>query len=264
MPVSLSHSHRPTTRTAQALLVFASLLALLSGCSTPGPNHAYVAATAADPILDLAKNQPSTDVSTHLFLPVEVCGIAYDPFTDHLFVRLPPGNFVRVIDRPARRVKYDFTASGVPATGGGGDIAIRSRDRDLFFAHPSQPVLIETTLYGDHVRDIRLQYLSTAPEGVAYDQKLDRFYILVSGRPATVKVYALDGHLIGALTLDHAVVPVSLAFDSVAREFYAPLDGEPAIGVFDAKGRLLRKLPIPAAPAYEHVDVGARSFLRLF
>jgi len=262
MPLPTTGATRETTRNHRGLLILPVILLALAGCATPGPNHTYVAATGAAPILDLATGVSMTEAPSHLRAADDIYGIAYDPFTDHLFLRIAPGNFIRVIDRPARAIKYDFKVEGLPE--GPGDLAIRSRDRHLFFVHPTKPVLVESTLFGKHVRDIPLEALQGPPAGVAYDQKLNRFLILTGGDLASVATYSLDGKRLGAVALDRNVLLTALAFDSVAREIYVPLHDESAIGVFDLKGHLLRALPIPAAHGRDHVDVGPRSFIRLF
>jgi hypothetical protein len=245
------------------LAALACVALAAAGCSTPGPNHTYVAATGDEPILDFTAGAPVTNVPSHLFLENKIYGIAYDPFTDHLFLRTVPGNFIRVIDRPARTIKYDFTAEGLPAKPGG-DLAIRSRDRHLFFVHPAEPVLVETTLRGKHIRDIKLESLYEPPSGVAYDQKLNRFFVLTGGDLSKITTYSLDGKRLGAVGLDRNVLLTSLAFDSVAREFYVPLHDESAIGVFNLKGNFLRAIPVPSTQKRDCVDVGPRSFIRLF
>ncbi|MFA6287545.1 MAG: hypothetical protein WC661_09185 [Opitutaceae bacterium] len=268
MPRLTDRTARVTTRNprSHAVLLAAALgcVALgAGGCSTPGPNHTYVAATGDEPILDLSDGAPIARIPSYLFSVNELYGIAYDPFTDHLFLRVAPGNFIRVIDRPARAIKYDFTAEGLPAKGGG-DLAIRSRDRHLFFVHPTEPVLVETTLRGKHIRDIKLESLYQSPSGVAYDQKLDRLFILTGGDLSKVTAYSLDGKRLGAVGLDRNVLLTSLAFDSVAREFYVPLQDESAIGVFNLKGNLVRAIPLRWGQNRDHVDVGPRSLIRLF
>ncbi len=256
-----------TTRNLRARTAILTALACAAlfeaGCSTPGPNHTYVAATGEAPILDVSDGAPAATVPSYLFSVNELYGIAYDPFTDHLFLRTVPGNFIRVIDRPARAIKYDFTAEGLPAKPGG-DLAIRSRDRHLFFIHPDAPVLVETTLRGKHIRDIKLESLYEPPAGVAYDQKLDRFLILTGGDRSKVTSYSLAGKRLGAVGLDRNVLLTSLAFDSVAREFYVPLHDESAIGVFNLKGNFLRAVPVPATQKRDCVDVGPRSLIRVF
>jgi hypothetical protein len=262
MPRLTASAARVTTRKHFLTAVAALGLLAFTGCSTPGPNHAYVVATADASILDFSKGKPTTEVPSYLSSAYNLYGLAYDPFTDHLFLRIVPGNFVRVIDRPARAIKYDFTAEGVPD--GAGDLAIRSSDRHLFFAHPTEPILVETSLVGKHVRDIRLQGFTGAPSGVAYDQKLNHFFILSGGDLDQVTTYSLDGKRLGAISLDRTVQLASLAFDSVTREFYVPLRDQSAIGIFNLKGLLVRSLPIPATESHPRVDVGERSLIRLF
>lgn len=240
----------------------AGLVLGLAGCSTPGPTHAYLASRAEDPIRDLLPGTPDSDVPTYLISVNELYGIAYDPFTDHLFLRVFPGDFITVIDRPARKVKRSFFVHGLPP--GPGDLAIRSRDRHLFFAHPALPALVETTLYGQTVRTITLENLQGPPAGVAYDQKNDRLFILQGGDRARVDTYDLSGKHVGGVPLDHTVRRLSLAYDSIAAEFYVPLLDSQAIGIFDVQGHLLRTLPEPGGVAHDFVDVGQRSLLRLF
>jgi hypothetical protein len=267
MPRLTGQTARVTTRNPRSRAAFLAALACLAltgaGCSTPGPNHTYVAASGDATILDFSAGAPIAKVPSYLFFLNDLYGIAYDPFTDHLFLRTVPGNFIRVIDRPARTIKYDFTVEGLPAKPGG-DLAIRSRDRHLFFVKPSEPVLVETTLRGKHVRDIKLESLYEPPSGVAYDQKLDRFLVLTGGDLSKITAYSLDGKRLGAVGLDRNVLLTALAFDSVAREFYVPLHDESAIGVFNLKGNFLRAIPVPATQNRDCVDVGPRSFIRVF
>jgi len=88
--------------------------------------------------------------------------------------------------------------------------------------------------------------------------------ILAGSPPPRITGYTLDGKRQGSVSLDRHVRFASLAFDSVAREFYVPLEDESAIGVFNLKGHLLRTLPVPATQNLSHVDVGERSLIRLF
>ena len=147
---------------------------------------------------------------------------------------------------------------------GRGDLAIRSSDRHLFFVHPTLPVILETTLYGHSVRTITLGNVQGPPAGVAYDQKNDRLLILEGGDLAHVSTFDLAGKRLGSVALDHNVRLVSLAYDSSAAEFYVPLLDQPAIGIFDTQGHLLRTLSEPDGNAHDFVDVGQRSLLRLF
>ena len=147
------------------------------GCATPGPNHLYLL-NPGQP--DTIQNHASTgietrDIPSHLESADVLLGLAYDSYTDHLFLRLAPGNAFRVVDRPDRSIKREFTATDIPANGGG-DLAIRSRDRHLFLSHPTQPALIEITLYGKFIRLITLEQFTGAPSGIAYDQTRDLLY----------------------------------------------------------------------------------------
>lgn len=238
------------------------LVLFVAGCSTPGPTHTYVASCAEDPIVDVLPGTPNADVPCHLTALNELYGIAYDPFTDHLFLRVFPGDFVQVIDRPARTIKRSFYVKDLPP--GRGDLAIRSSDRHLFFALPTLPAVLETTLYGHTVRTITLENLDGPPAGVAYDQKRNHFLVLESGPLPRVVTYALAGKLLGTVTLDHDVRRTALAYDSIAAELYAPLRDQPAVGIFNAQGHLLRTLAEPIGNAHDFIDVGQRSLLRLF
>ncbi len=247
------------------LLAFSAALAgvvLCGGCATPGPTHAYLASRADAPILDILPGAAHAEVATYLSSFNELYGIAYDPFTDHLFLRVFPGDFIRVIDRPAGKIKRSFYVTGLPA--GPGDLAIRSSDRHLFFAHPTEPAVIETTLYGRIIRTITLDYLSGAPAGVAYDQANDRLLILQGGDLAHVGTYDLSGKRLSGVALDRNVRLGSLAYDSKATELYVPLLEDNTIGIFSAQGTLLRTLPAQSADETRFIDVGQRSLLRLF
>ena len=235
----------------------------MSGCATPGPNHTYVASIAQNPVLDLRPDSPTVAVPTYLTASNTLYGIAYDPFTDHLFLRVYPGNFIRVIDRPARKIKRSFPVASLPA--GGGDLAIRSSDRHLFFSHPTLPAVVESTLYGQFVRTLTLEALKGPTAGVAYDQKQDRLFILPSREPAQISTYDLSGKPIASITLNRSVGQSSLAYDSVANEFYLRMREEPAIGVFNHQGHWVRSLPLPATDLLGcFIDVGTRSLVRMF
>jgi hypothetical protein len=235
---------------------------LCGGCSTPGPAHAYLATSSAAPIIDVRPGEPGVEVPTFLSSDNELYGVTYDPFTDHLFLRVYPGDFVRVIDRPARKIKRSFYVLDLPS--GPGDLAIRSSDRHLFFVHPSLPAILETTLYGKAVRTITLEALQAPPAGLAYDQKTNVLYVLQGGDLAHIGTYDLTGKRLSGVALDRNVRLTSLAYDSDAAEFYVPLLDEPAIGICDPAGHLLRTLPSPAGRTDDFIDVGPRSLIRMF
>lgn len=248
---------------APSLAATCAILAC-AGCSTPGPAHAYLASGDNETILDLplSVDAPAGEIPSFAYLAGEFQGVAYEPFTDHLFLRVRPGNIVRVLDRPARSIKRAFRVAGLPE--GPGDLAVRSRDRHIFFAHPSLPAVLETTLDGAAVRTLALDSLHGPPEGVAYDQRRDRLLILKGGDLAHVGFYDLSGRRLDGVSLDRDIRLGSLGYDSATAEFYVPLRESNTIGVFDAQGRFLRALPVPSGDIYDYVDVGPRSLIRMF
>lgn len=239
---------------------------LLSGCSTPGPSHAYLYSPAPGPStvrdVDPRDGAEIAQIPAYVEQGEKVIGMAYDPYTDHLFIRIFPGNFIRVVDRPAAQVKRVFQAPSLPL--GGHDLAIRSRDRHLFFTEPTSPALIETDLYGEFQKHIRLAGLETPVWGVAHDLVRDELLILPAETSDRVLRYTMAGEKLSELHLEEPVQGASLAYDPVDQLYYASLADATAIGVFDAKGRLLRQISRPVAEREVFIDVGPRSLLRLF
>lgn len=236
-----------------------------AGCATPGPNHLYtINESQRETITDHAAPGIETMNLPSFLEPADtLLGLAYDSYTDHLFLRLAPGNRFRVVDRPDRSIKREFEAPEVPGSGGG-DIAIRSRDRHLFLSHPSKPTLIEITLYGKFIREIPLETFAGASAGVAYDQKRDLLYVLRGGDLNHIVTYGLNGRRLKGTALDRDVLLGTLAYDSDAREFYAQLRESRQIGVFDDQGHLIRTIKTDRHNLPIFFDVGPRSFLRLF
>jgi DNA-binding beta-propeller fold protein YncE len=248
-----------TTRNLRRLFAssLAAALLALAGCATPGPFHLYTSDSAHPAaIVDSGGLEP-VDVPTFLAPGETLTGLAYDPFTDHLFLRLAPGNLIRVVDRPARAVKRIYPVGTLPNTGGG-DLAVRPRDGRIFFTDPAGPALILTDRFGNSLGRITLATLTSPPLGVAYDSLTNRLLVLTSAK--TLTTHRLDGTWISGVRLDRPVSPHSLAFDSETQELYAPLAPPVAIGVFNLSGRLLRTVPTPAT----FLDLGPRSLLRLF
>jgi hypothetical protein len=247
-----------TTRKLGARLALAAVLSAAfggGGCATPGPLHVYSIAHANAPEIRDEGPAPAPSVPSFLARGEAITGFAYDPFTDHFFLRLAPGNLVRVVDRPAGAIKREFTAQQTPADGGG-DLAVRPRDGRLFLVLAHEPALIELSRFGEFVRRITLD----APAaGVAFDAARDRLFTLDdSGRHLATR--DLEGRVLGKIELDRAVAPNALGYDAERHEIHAPLAGEAVIGVFGENGHLQRTLPIAA----EFIDVGPRSFLRMF
>ena len=247
---------RAGRETTRKLILAAAAALALAGCATPGPLHVYAVndARGARDIADFGEGQSAT-VPAFLARDDTLLGFAYDPFTDHFFLRLAPGNRIRVVDRPARAVKREFTIEGL---GGGGDIAVRPRDGHLFFLEAGSAHLVETTRLGKLVRRLTLPSIAEAG-GLALDPVRERLLVLhADGR--RVSLCDFSGHEQRAIMLDRPAGP-ALAIDAERGELHAPLRAAGnRIGVFDLQGRLLRELPLAAA----FVDVGPRSFLRVF
>lgn len=230
----------------------------LAGCATPGQLHVYFLPSATAPAVTDSASGRATEVPSFLAPGEEITGFAYDPFTDHFFLRLAPGNRIRVVDRPAQAVKREFDVERLPADGGG-DLAVKPRTGHLFLLHAHEPHVSELTRLGKWVRTLPLDGLTTPAAGIAFDAAHDHLLVLERGPRATVTTFDLDGRRLRAVTLERAVGP-SLAFDAQAREFYAPLAATPGeMGVFDEQGRLRRK-----AGKGVLIDVGPRSFVRVF
>lgn len=238
---------------------------LLAACSTPGPSHAFLFSPALGNTvrdLDPATGAELSAVPAFVKPDETVSGMVYDPFTDHLFLRIFPGRFVRVIDRPDRSIKREFSSLNLAI--GGHDFAIRSTDRHFFFSDASGPVLIETNINGDFVRRIALAGLSAPVHGVAYDLVNKELLILAEPLSDRVHRFAPDGTARGQIALATPVRGISLGYDPEARTLYASLADGSAIGAFDRQGRLLRRLPRPAPDQDVFIDLGPRSLLRLF
>ena len=245
------------------LLACAALFA--AGCSTPGPRHAYLYSPALGPTIrdvDPLSGDEKTGVPAYVDHGEHVLGMAYDPYTDHFFIRLFPGNHIRVIDRPAAAIKRSFRAPSIPL--GGRDLAIRSRDRHLFFTDPTAPAVFETDINGELEHYHKLEGLEAPAWGVAYDSIQDELLILPAEKSDRLIRFSATGARLGELLLEVPVQGMSFAFDSEAREYFASLADASAIGVFDARGRLLRRLPRPSPERETFIDVGPRSLLRLF
>jgi hypothetical protein len=228
----------------------------VAGCATRGPLHVYsLAPVGADHVADYGDGR-TTQSPSFLGSDEKVTGFAYDPFTDHFFLRLEPGNRIRVVDRPARAIKREFTIEeALPKSGG--DLALRPRDGHLFLLDPD--AIMETTRLGKFVRTFSLTGVQGVPSAIAFDMVHDRLLALgADGRQVTL--HDLNGARVSEIVLEQ-LAGRSLAFDAETREIYAPLQARPnEIGVFSEAGRLLRTIPA-RGPL---VDVGQRSLIRVF
>jgi hypothetical protein len=241
-------------------VVALALAALLfGGCATPGPLHVYVLTAAGQrPILDTG-NGSTLEVPSFLEEGDRVVGLAYDPYTDHFFLRLEPGDRIRVVDRPARAIKREFVVAGLPA--GGGDLALRPRSGHLFLLGAAPGEVFETTRLGRLVGQFQLEDTAGPQTGLAFDPARDELLALgADGRRITA--HELGGRLRRELRLAQPAGP-SLAFDSERREFHAPLRDRPGeFGIFDETGRLQRTVTLPGTAGL--LDLGPRSLIRVF
>ena len=243
----------------------AALSLAFTACSTPGPSHAYIYSPSQGNLvhdLDPATGKELATVPAYVRPGEEVVGFGYEPYTDHFFLRMSPGNFVRVVDRPAAAVKRVFDAPDVPS--GRHDFAIRSRDRHFFFADPAAATLTETTLYGKVKGRIQLAGLAAPIWGLVYDPSARELLVLAEATSDRVYRFAMDGSVRGEVVLELPVQGVSLGYDPVEKTYFASLADASAIGVFDAQGRLLRRLPRPVTDQAVFIGLGPRSLLRLF
>jgi hypothetical protein len=252
-------------KSTSAVLVLMLSVAAFTGCSTPGAMHLYATRSGAEVIHDTAVNADDATQETPSFLATDdvLTGFAYDPFTDHFFLRLAPGDVIRVVDRPARKIKREFTIAGAPegTLAGGGDIAVSQRDGHLYFISASGAELIETNRFGKFVQRVPLQGRTTAPAALAFDAAASQLLALDhDGR--TIEFFTTTGSPVRRITLARAVEG-SLAYDSDHHEIYALLAGTAGqVGVFTADGKAVRTLPIASDERF--IDVGPHSFIRVF
>ena len=263
LPRSVQTARTPGGRRRRSLhplltwTLFAGAALGATGCATRGPLHVYTLAQGGErPVRDTGEGR-TTEVPSFLKPADRVSGFAYDPFTDHFFLRLAPGNRLRVVDRPARAIKREFEIAGAPP--GDGDLAVRPRDGHLFLLGAQPGQILEATRLGKYLGAFVLAEAGGQPLGLALDTTQDRLLALgADGRRVTV--HDLRGGFVRELRLAQPAGP-ALAFDSDQREFYAPLRDRPGeIGVFDETGRLQRTTPAAAGL----IDVGPRSFVRVF
>lgn len=224
--------------------------------------HIYSLASPTAAEIDDQGHAEARAVPSFLEPDDRVTGFAYDPFTDHFFLRLAPGNRIRVVDRPARAIKREFTVRELP-TSGGGDLAVRPRSGRLYFVHPAEPSLVETSRLCEFIRLLPLHDLAAPAAGVAFDSLRDELLVLSAGADggSLVTRRALDGTKLTAIALPRRARG-PLAFDAEKRELYArAAEAGGAFLVFDEQGKFLRT---HAAAAPEFLDLGPRSFLRVF
>ena len=247
-----------TRKHAGLLLLTATILLLVTGCATPGLLHVYSLPNPTPANIADTGTENAAETPSFIREGEPVTGFAYDPFTDHFFVRLAPGDTIRVVDRPAHAIKREFKLAQLRASGGG-DLAIRPRDGHVFAAMSTDAALVEFTRYGEYIGPVALEKIAGAIDGVAFDAAQNHLFVVARGSTGQISVHSPDGRQLSVIALDRAIAPGCLAFDSEKREFYASLVGG-AVGVFGEAGNFRRELPL-RTPFF---DVGPRSFLRMF
>ncbi len=243
----------------------------VAACSTRGPSHVYWAESSGAALHDLAVDSGERrTLDAHVDKDETVVGLAYDRFTDYLFLRLAPGDVIRIVNRPANSRVRDLKLTPEVALSPGEtpanslDITVRSRNRHIFAIDPRATGFVEFTLEGKMVRKIRMAAPPPGPVGgLGFDQRRDRLVVLFAGSPAVLAEVTLDGVIAHQTNLAAAVHPISLGCDSDTGEYFVPLaDG--AIGAFDRDGHLLHRHPVPAGATPAAIGAGPRAFLRLF
>ncbi len=250
--------------TGLGLIVFGA-----AGCSTAGPNHLYITKGGGEPIHDVTHDgAPATEVPSRTAVEEKILGLAYDSYTDELFVRLAPGNLVRVVDRPSQRHLRDMTLPELPphtANPASADLTIRSRNRHLFLVDADGRSIIEYSLFGELVRRLAPEVGRAFIGGLAFDQINDRLLVLLDGEHSAILTCTLDGREESRRELQGAVLPLSLAYDSAAQHFFVPMPGGKTVGVFDAQGRHLSTIsPTATTGDVSALASGERSFVRIF
>lgn len=229
------------------------------GCATPGPNHVYTLGEPNPASIRDTGPESVVEVPSHVTDRERVTGMAYDPYTDHLFLRLAPGNVIRVVDRPDRSIKREFTIPELPATGG--DLTVRPRDGHLFFACPGDRFVVETDRFGKFLRRLELEMGDGDAGGIAYDAVRNRLLVAVNGPQPELRIHTLNGKLLQSSPLNSGPI-LSLAYDATNREIHAVVRGESALVVLNEEGKILRM--VPAGASTDFVDLGQRSFVRVF
>jgi hypothetical protein len=252
-----------------AVLAVAGSIGLF-GCATPGQPHMYALGAPPDDgqVLDLAAADGALLGRVPSFVAV-VGGaeaFAYDPFTDHFYIRRAQSNRFLVVDRPARAIKRSFEVAGWPA--GRADLTVDPARQNLWLAEPDAPVLWETRRDGRLLRRLTLPGLSAPVTGLAYDVRGER--LLIAGAVGLEWRARADGRVLATFAPPQAIQPGILAYDAARGEIFAVAAEEGGAGlqtvvVFDATGVFLRRWALPLdGPRIEGLDVGDRALLRLF
>ena len=235
-----------------------------SGCATRGPTHLYLAGAGSEPIIDHDLQGSAHDQLEGFLQPEDrVVGLGYEFNTDYIWLRLAPGNELVTIKRSERKEWYRYqlpTEFGTPGATSL-DLAVRAFNRMVYAAMPEPGVVGKVTRYGDVLPSVRPGGATRAIGGLAWDQVNDRLLVLYAD-DGTVVAYENEIAPVATIRFDRAVAPTSLAYDSNRQRFFVPLAGDAGLGEFEATGRFLRVVPVPAGA--HAIDAGQRSAVRVF
>ncbi len=251
-----------------ALVLLAPALAILAGCASPGVAHLYQIRTGAIAVTNSAPSEPATAATpaavTVLWPGQEVVGLACDKNTDHLYLRLAPGNLIRVARRASGRYFRYLRLPPEANSAAPADLGVRSSDRHLFLIVDNGAALLETNVRGEIVQRHPLPAELSPASGLAVEQSSGRLWLLIGSLHPEVVQLARSGEIATRRALDHAVQPGSLAHDETTGHFFAPLADGAHVGEFDSEGRLVRQHAAPAGDSTLVIDVAERSFARVF
>ncbi len=240
------------------------MIVLSAGCATRGPMHLYLAGADGAPIIDRDLEGDNHDALPGFLQEDEtVVGLGYEYNTDYIWLRLAPGDTLLAIKRSVRQEWYrytlppEFAASGATSL----DLAVRAFDRMVYAALPEPGRVGKITRYGKVLPAIRPGETARAIGGLAWDQVNDRLLVLFAD-DGSVVAHADEVRPVATVRFEAAVAPTSLAFDSNRQRYYVPLRDEPNLGEFDADGRLIERIPLPAPR--QAIDAGQRSAVRVF
>ncbi|MSU66734.1 MAG: hypothetical protein EXS38_11680 [Opitutus sp.] len=129
---------RKNPRPLTALAALAWLALGAGGCATPGPLHVYLLATDRSEQVQDRGDGRAADVPSFLAENERLTGFAYDPYTDHFFLRLAPEIGSRSsIDRP-RRSNANTSRNNCPTRA---EANSRSDRGTATFFRPSDPAV---------------------------------------------------------------------------------------------------------------------------
>lgn len=240
----------------------------LTGCATQGPTHLYLAGPAGGAIVDRDLEGGRHDVLEGFLQSDErVIGLGYEYNTDYIWLRLAPGDELLTIKRSERKEWYRYELPAAFGTEGAAslDLAVRAFNRMVYAAMPEPGLVGKVTRYGDVLDGVRPGDTTRPIGGLAWDQVNDRLLVLYAD-DGSVVAYADEVTPVATVRFDRVVTATSLAYDSNRQRYYVPLPAAAGAGIgeFDAEGRFLGPVALPAESTGRAIDAGQRSAVRVF